>query len=214
VATKLKVPVNNPQDAVTVGNSGIGNATNSFFFTGPYDSEYRLSAASLTAPSLFPFIDGDTVYSGRCASNDPATAGGGATYYQTNQGQVALTPGLGSNVKIFQPWLNVKVKRTSGSSTTPVQGATVYAKETCGSIYKVPGNTDSTGAIGESLPWGKYQLCATDGTFMIKSPTSNATSGFTALGSFSPTSFPDITLPAIGSSANKGNCTTGGVVAF
>lgn len=214
IATKLKVPVNSPQDAVTVGNSGIGNASNGFFFTGPYDAEFRLQANNLVASNLFPFVDGDTVYSGRTASNDPSTAGGGATYYSTNPGQVALTPGATSSVTIFQPWLNVKIKRTSGSSTVPVQNAIVFAKESGGAIYKIPGATDAQGSIGESLPWGKYQLCATDGTFMIKAPTSNTPSGFVALGSFSPTNFADITLPAASATTNKGTCTVGGVVSF
>jgi Tfp pilus assembly protein PilV len=176
VAT-LKVPINTPQDAVTVGNSGIGNASNSFFFTGTPDANFQLPATGISAPGLFPFIDGDTVYSGRCTNSDPSTAGGGTTYYQSNPGQVSLTPGSTSSVAVFQPWLKVTVKNAANNAYGT--GATVYAKEACGSIYKL-GATDSGGIAQESIPWGKYQICATDGTYEVRSAVSAVTvSGFT-----------------------------------
>lgn len=160
VATNLDVPASAVKDAVTVANSGIGNATGGrLFFTG------SVPLASVTAPGLFPFANGDTVYAGNCATNDPATAAVAGDPYKT-MAPVALTPGASSSATVFQPWLQVKVKRGSAYYA----GATVYAKEAgCGTVYKLTNPTAATtGLTEDSLPWGKYLLCATDGTREVK----------------------------------------------
>jgi type II secretory pathway pseudopilin PulG len=119
---------------------------------------------SITAASLYPFLDGYGVYAGTCEPNNPTQWD---SDYFTTVGTAAFTvptPGQTSNVVARMPAINVEVQK-SGATSPPLAGARIFVKN---------GDTDCTetypsqlsNAVGAmptpGFPWGEYKVCADD----------------------------------------------------
>jgi hypothetical protein len=128
--------------------------------TPPFDTESQVNATS-----LFPFVDGYTVYPGQCTAN-----AAGAKSYAPTPGQIFIM----STNKLRLPSINIRVvANSSTTSTTAVgqNGVTVMARsaDTCTansfplqtSAAVTYGSTTYQGALPKpGFPYGTYKLCA------------------------------------------------------
>lgn len=151
-------------DSIVVYNAGMPSGAESFWSPG----KARVSA--VTATSLFPFKESDTVYPGYCEANLPTEAAARGT---------VIVPSNGTGVtEIQMPWLNLKVLKGSSPATIVSGAKIVVTDENCivsGSKVKrefLSNNngamslTGGTSAAEPALPWGTYTVCvqATVGT--------------------------------------------------
>jgi Tfp pilus assembly protein PilV len=119
---------------------------------------------SLTANSLYPFLDGYGVYAGSCEANNPSKPPTNIPDYFANAGASAFVvtdPGGNSDVVVRMPAINVQVMDSTGSA--PVPGASVKVTQedaNCTEAYPTR-LTDSSGAMIEpGFPFGTYTVCA------------------------------------------------------
>jgi Tfp pilus assembly protein PilV len=161
--------VSDPSEGVVAANSGIPLGMRTF---APSPSGTLATSFSLT--KLYPFSspDGYAVYSGSCASADPAQYI--SNYYSANAGFVSLAPGAsGGSITVLEPAMNLALKR---NGTAQGSGMTVTIKALSGDCTDNPayvytgvgsGNTQltSAGALTKpGLPFGHYSVCAYNST--------------------------------------------------
>jgi hypothetical protein len=118
---------------------------------------------TISAQSLFPFLDGYKIYAGQCAANNPTTSPntGTLTTYSPTPGQT-LTMTSANDIRL--PSINIRVVSSqTGSPPTAVASATVnvYSADS-GCTNRFPTQlTNSSGAIPlPGYPYGKYTICA------------------------------------------------------
>jgi hypothetical protein len=149
-----------------------------------------------TATGLFPFTDQYAVYPGTCTANDPAT------WKKTSTFAPVLGSGGSVSTTFTEPMVKVSVTHTVSGSTSAVSAAHITIHENdsgCdGNVFSPPA-TDSSGNLSLGLPYGKYTVCADDGTYQASDTSVNNTSstGDTA----------SINIPTSGWSSQKGTCT-------
>lgn len=144
-------------DSVVVYNAGMPSGAESFWSPG----KARVNA--LTATSLFPFKEADTVYPGYCETNLPSEAAARGT---------VIVPSNGTGfTEIQMPWLNLKVVKGSSPATIVSGAKIVITDENCvvsGSKVKRAFVSNNNGAMSLSggssaaepaLPWGTYTVC-------------------------------------------------------
>lgn len=115
--------------------------------------------SQITAGQLFPFTSAYGVYAGSCSGNDPTQYD--ASYYSSNPGLVAIAPGQAAPpVTVRMPSVWVRVQRLG----VPHSGARITVRTTeSGCAATFPAYTaDSSGEARIALPFGPYELCATD----------------------------------------------------
>lgn len=129
---------------------------------GTYWSPGKARVLSFTASPIYPFPNGDSVWAGACAGNNPETSTGIATY-TFHSGEVATQP-----LHLKVPALELTVK--SGSSI--VSGATItITDENCKPEGKTFRRTYVSQAQGHQsnasngqpeygLPYSTYEICA------------------------------------------------------
>lgn len=151
-------------DSIVVYNANMTSGAKSFWSSG------KTRASSVTATSLFPFTEADTVYTGACETNLPSEAAGRATPIVPRNGAVTA--------EILMPTLNLKVVKGSPTPTVVSGAKVVVTDESCvvsGSNVKREYLSNNSGAMSLSggtsaaepaLPWGAYKVCvqATVGT--------------------------------------------------
>jgi Tfp pilus assembly protein PilV len=123
-------------------------------------------ATSITVTDLFPYPDGYTAYTGRCALNRPnhtSYSPANDDYFDTMPGVTDVTPGLPSSVDAHQPSVNLKAVAPDG---TPLAGDEVRFTATsgCGSTSGTAKFVRTVGADGyllldRGLPFGDYTAC-------------------------------------------------------
>jgi len=130
-----------------------------------------------TATQLFPFTDAYAVYAGTCTANDPAT------WRRTSTFAPVLTAGGSAAAAFTEPMATVTVTQTvtsgRGTATSAYQNAHITITENdsgcAGNVF--PDQTsDATGKALIGLPYGKYTICADDGTHYATDPSVNLTS--------------------------------------
>jgi len=143
------------------------------------------SGATTTISTLWPFVDGYSVWAGTCSQSDPATAGG------TRSPAVIVNPGAaGSTTAALAP-VTVTVKTAAGLA---LANATVLAvpASTTGCLTTETsmtlGVTNASGVLATSLPAGKWTL-----QIQSKSPSGSWPSTATLLPTSSPTSVTVVT---------------------
>lgn len=128
--------------------------------SGAYWSPTKARELSFTASPIYPFPNGDSVWAGNCAGNNPENSTGIATY-SFKSGEVATQP-----LHLKVPVLELTVKNGSAN----IGGATItITDETCSEsverkyVSETNGHqsSSSTGAPEYGLPYGKYKICAT-----------------------------------------------------
>jgi Tfp pilus assembly protein PilV len=204
---------------LTVANSKL--VVGSELFTAGGTSP--ATATQINATSLFPFLDGYSVYPGQCAAN----AAGAKTYTPT-PGQILST----STNKLRLPSINVRVV-TSTSLTAPgpagVNGAVIRVKPTSGCANTFPaqtgasvtyGSTTYAGAIPKpGYPYGSYQICADLGgrrgfadvpPYTSAGPTSSETVNNTAAAGNNVTWASGLIRIYVPTSGTTGTCTAAG----
>jgi hypothetical protein len=141
----------------------------------------------ITAPGLYPFTEGYSLYTGSCANADPSKWI--SNYFATNTGTVMTDPGGTYDVKIRQAPLAVEVKTATNA---PRVGAHVVA--TGRSTNGCPADklddliTDANGFVTHpggtfdpGVPFGSYTVCAdvplttTPVTYLLASQNVDAT---------------------------------------
>jgi Tfp pilus assembly protein PilV len=138
---------------LTVSNSKLLLASK--LFTAPTtapDAEPQVNATS-----LFPFMDGYSVYPGQCPAN-----AAGAKPYNPTPGQI-LT--VASPNKLRLPSINIHV--VDSAATGNVNGATVMVEpaDSCANVFPTQTSTTTTAGGVAALPapgfpYGTYKLCA------------------------------------------------------
>jgi Tfp pilus assembly protein PilV len=145
--------------------------------------------SSIQTTGLFPFLEGDTFFTGSCAGADPGTAI--SNYWSSNPGLVKpLDQGGTYNVTVRQPPLVVRLKNSSGGVQggahvviTPTASGcsadkTVMTTDANGYVTKTGGTFDS------GVPFGSYTVCTdveatpqtNPRTYYVKSQTVQANS--------------------------------------
>jgi Tfp pilus assembly protein PilV len=198
---------NSNAHAVTVSNAKSGDLV--------FNAPGTAAVSSLRAGPLFPYPDGYTAYSGRCALNDPSDASyspANDAYVATSPGLTNVTPGGPDNVvNVHQPRVNLKV--LNSSSAPQVDARVVFtavesaSTKVCGSTAptaKFERRTDATGFLPDpGLPFGTYSVCVdkwVSGTSYKRSSTFTINN---KLPDGDPT-LTTVTLP----SGNSGGCAT------
>jgi len=130
-----------------------------------------------TATTLFPFTDAYAVYAGTCTANDPAT------WRRTSTFAPVLTAGGSAAATFTEPMATVNVTQTvaAGRGTTtsayPNAHITISENDSGCTGNSFPDQTsDSTGKALIGLPYGKYTICADDGTHYASDSSVNLTS--------------------------------------
>jgi Tfp pilus assembly protein PilV len=151
-------PIDSFAHAVTVANAKSGDVV--------AISPAGALTNTITVPSLFPYPDGYTAFTGRCGLNDPADPSyqpANAAYVATAPGFTNVTPGVPASVTTHQPSVNLKVV---GSGSTPLSGANMVftpVPASCGSVSNTTKFARTSGADGfateRGLPFGKYTVC-------------------------------------------------------
>jgi prepilin-type N-terminal cleavage/methylation domain-containing protein len=130
--------------------------------TGEYWSPTKARELLFTAGPIYPFSNGDSIWAGSCAINNPENSAGIATY-TFHSGEVATTP-----LHLKVPALELTIK----SGTSIVSGATItITDENCKPEGKVFRRTYVSQAQGHQsnlsngqpeygLPYGSYEICA------------------------------------------------------
>jgi type II secretory pathway pseudopilin PulG len=130
----------------------------------------------LTASSLFPFLDGYSVFTGRCPDANPTRFA--SSYFTTpgNGGFSNVAPGGSASVQVRQGSLDLTVTRRPASTWVPA-GAGMQVKVTptgtdCGAAMtwttagdgRVTKPSTPSFPFDPSLPYGSYSVCASDGS--------------------------------------------------
>jgi Tfp pilus assembly protein PilV len=149
---------NSSAHAVTVSNAKSGDIV--------LNAPTGTAAPTLVVGSLFPYPDGYTANAGRCDLNDPAHTSyqpANAAYVATKPGFTSVTPGLNSDVDVFQPRVNLKVIDSANAALADANVVFASTASGCGSTSgsaKFVRTTDSTGFVPDrGLPFGKYTVC-------------------------------------------------------
>jgi Tfp pilus assembly protein PilV len=125
---------------LTVANSKLIVGTRLSTATGTSPA----TSTQINATSLFPFVDGYSVYPGQCAANVA-----GAKTYTPIPGQTLSTAGN----KLRVPSINIHVVNSSGTNTT---GATVMIEPsdypTCPNVFPTQVSTNTTAGGSAALP--------------------------------------------------------------
>jgi hypothetical protein len=132
----------------------------------PVDNAVK-TGASFVMTNLFPFPEGYTFYSGACLGADPSKQV--PDYFSTYSGALTLGPGESRPVTVYEPPVNITVRRDSVTGTL-ADATAVYAYPKaagCTGIRIPLGTTTSSGTLAyPGLPYGEYDICArrTSGT--------------------------------------------------
>jgi hypothetical protein len=130
----------------------------------------------LTLSNLFPFTSAYNVYTGTCDESNPVTYD--ANYYAGGIGSVTIQPGATGALNVFQPPLNIRVRRRGSAAGVYANGIRVRAYQiglsdcTEGSYeLTTRSNGTSDGWVSQlgtdydpGLPFGTYELCFFDTT--------------------------------------------------
>lgn len=147
----------------TIAN-GTNNITRYFPATRPATGSPLTTLVD--ADDLFPFVDGYSYYSGRCATNSPSLYG--APVQTTplaagsiNQSKVAAQPVmrvLYQKSGVTQKNVTMRFVATGAAYTgvSPNVTCTTYDK------FIFDGKTDANGYVALALPYGPYNLCVDD----------------------------------------------------
>jgi hypothetical protein len=185
------------QIAVTLNTASGGtplcpgvSVTNSHMTSNPRVRSFDASSCNTTtttppvttatATQLFPFTDAYAVYPGTCTANDPAT------WRRTSTFASVLSAAGNATATFTEPMAKINVTRTvstgrfSPPSTTNYAGAHITVHENdsgCGgNVFTSVPTTDSNGNSWIGLPYGKYTICADDGTYYGSDTSVNLTS--------------------------------------
>ncbi|HEX6457300.1 MAG TPA: hypothetical protein VF032_00160 [Thermoleophilaceae bacterium] len=128
-----------------------------------------------TATGLFPFTDQYAVYPGTCTANDPAT------WKKTSTFAPVLGSGGSVNATFTEPMVNVTVTRNSSAYSAAHVTITENDAGCDGNVFTPPA-LSSSGTMSIGLPYGKYTICADDGTYEASDTSVNniTTGGDTA----------------------------------
>lgn len=148
------LPSNRPQPIAAkapwllVGNSSLNAPGTRRFGSGSPQT-------SITAASLFPFLDPYVVWAGDCQGQDPRT-------YNQAAGLQIVGPGSSSTLTVRMPALNLVAQSSQG----PIVNGTVKAYvRTPGCTGTYATRTDATGRpIDPGVPYGTYDVCVDNGT--------------------------------------------------
>ncbi len=129
---------------ITLGNTSL-LPTGTLVVTG--------SANPLAISNLFPYVSGYSAWVGSCADAQPTS---GIT-------TVSVSPGGASSGTVTLPKVTVKTQTTTGGNRSNVAITATHASDAgCagGESYSL-GNTNSSGQLVVSLPYGLWTLTAT-----------------------------------------------------
>jgi hypothetical protein len=122
-------------------------------------------ALTVSASSLFPFLNGYFAYAGRCATNDPTDSPNTGTLptFSPDPGQM-----LTNGPKVRVPAINLRVVQVNGTTIQPGAVVTIRTADGCAMTFPTQSSNGTSpsapltagGLPQPGFPYGSYKICA------------------------------------------------------